>query len=481
MARSTVAPQKASLGKSIGRVLLLDTTGTDLSSVSQQIASENLHIQVPENSPQAFKLFCEASYDLVVAGPRLDKLSLDSIGAGAGSPQPEMQRLVPALTSLYQARDQKEFLVRLVAAAALIIDSQQVFAFSCDAATGAADVASLSVHRTCPANQSEILRQYLARITALEHAADMAGATHPSGEMGPQLWMAPVIHDSRLQAFMGFVSPPQAASPTRVKLEMLRLLSEISGPFLGVLRDMQTLRRRSEQAEAIVHLRSHLLSNLAHEFRSLLAAVQGYARRVIGERAGAINDAQRDHLTVVLRNADKLLDLVSHSLPFVAEQELRVESFDLRVIWPGVLKRAQRRIAEKSAKIREQIPLESFTVVADKDRLAVALDILLASALQCANDQGEVTAQFLRGVHGEVTFRLFASGGGLPPQLVDTAFEHHDKFSTGTASDRLRGLSLVHDMIWLHGGRVSVTSNLGEGAIFTFTLPPPLAEQKAEA
>jgi signal transduction histidine kinase len=295
--------------------------------------------------------------------------------------------------------------------------------------------------------------------------------------------MFPLRHGSRLQALLGFLVRPQEEPPTAALLEMLRRLSHISGPFLGVLCDMQTLRRKSEELEAVVHIKTHFLSNLCHEIRSLLGAVQGYSRRIIDGRAGVINDLQRDHLTVVLRNTNKLLDLVSHSLPFVAEQQLRVGSLDLRLIWQAVLKRARSRRSETSGKIIEQVSPEPLMVTADKDKLAAVLEMLIANALQCADKAGEVTAQFLRGVNGDVTVRLFAPGRGLPPELVDRIFEHHNKLDPGAAdsgNSRVTGLSLVHDMIWLHGGRISVTSNPGEGTVFTFTLPPPLPAQEAE-
>ncbi len=102
------------------------------------------------------------------------------------------------------------------------------------------------------------------------------------------------------------------------------------------------------------------------------------------------------------------------------------------------------------------------------------LDILLANAIQCTAHGGEITAQFLRGASGEVTVRLFAAGEGLAPQLVDRIFEHRDESTPATHPEgpRMAGLLLLHDMVWLHGGRMSVTSNPGEGTVFTFTLPP---------
>jgi len=486
MARSTATREEAP-GKAqpINRILLVETSAADLSSLCQRLASQRLHVEVEENSKNTCRLLSEASYDLVVAGPRLDQLSPAFLDASTDCQQSEMQVLFSAIGPLHEARNSRDFLARLVSAAALVMDSPQTFALFCDGATGEPDFASLSAHPACPANLPDSLRACLGRVAGSENVAGIAGdGGHRASEMDRHLWMVPVTHDSHLQALLGVLSRRQAESPAAARLQMLRLLAGIAGPFLGVLCGMQTLRRKSEDLEAVVQIKSHFLSNLCHEFRSRLGAVQGYSRRVIDGRAGVISDLQQDHLTVVLRNTNKLLDLVSHSVPFVAEQELRVGSIDLHVIWHGAVKRARRRISEKSSRIEEQISAEPFRVIGDKDKLAAVLDMLLASALQCAGNDGEVTAQFLRGANGDVTVRLFATGEGLPPELVDRLFEHHDALASGTPDPgrpRVAGLSLVHDLIWLHGGRISATSNPGEGTVFTFTLPPAPPVTEAEA
>jgi signal transduction histidine kinase len=263
----------------------------------------------------------------------------------------------------------------------------------------------------------------------------------------------------------------------------LRVLAPVSAALIGALRDADALRRTADEHEAILQINSHLISNVCHEFRSMLTAVRGYSKRILEGRDGAITAAQREDLTVVLRNTNKLLDLVSHSLPFVAEQRLRVESFDLREVWRSAVQRVRRRLTEKSISIREQIPAGSFTVAADRQRLAAVFEIILANAIHCSANASEIVAQFVRGANGELTTRVLANGEALPAHLIDRNFSHQDESApaaAGTNDLQMAGLSLVHDMVWLHGGRMAVMSTAGEGTVFVVTLPPPKSHDAKE-
>src|SRR6476660_6441169 len=102
MARSTAtreeSPDKA---RPISRILLVETSAADLSSLCQRLASQRLHVEVEENSKNTYRLLSEASYDLVVAGPRLDQLSPAFLGASTDCQQSEMQVLFSAISPLH--------------------------------------------------------------------------------------------------------------------------------------------------------------------------------------------------------------------------------------------------------------------------------------------------------------------------------------------------------------------------------------------
>ena len=473
MAEPAVSRAKAALGGAevFNHIILVETTATDLSPLHHRLSGRNVNVEPGHDLRQACRIVAEGSHGLVVAGPRLQALSFGGVAGSASHPVVKLHSLLSELTPLSQARDAKKLLTCLVQTAATLTEPHQTFALLCDRVTGVPDLGSLCKHPACPAHLAGTLGRYL-------DALPSPGA----GDTGPWLWMVPLIHDSRLEALLGLVSWEEAEEPAARSLAMLRFFSLISAPFLAALRDVEQLRRTTDELEAVLEIKSHLMSNVCHEFRSLLAAVRGYSKRIIEGRTGAITDVQRDALTVVLRNTNKLLDLVSHSLPFVVEQQLSVESFDLREAWQGALQRMRRQLSEKSIRIREQIPDESFTVTADKGRLAVVFEIVLANAIQCAAPAGEITVQLLRGANGEVTVKLLVAGAGLPPHTLDKIFDHRGEPAPAASHPderRITGLALVHDMVWLHGGRIAVMSSEGEGTVFIFTLPPPKPGQQS--
>ena len=227
----------------------------------------------------------------------------------------------------------------------------------------------------------------------------------------------------------------------------------------------------------LLEINSHILSNICHEFRSTLTAVRGYTKRVLEERSGPITDAQRNELAVVQKNASRLLDLASHSLPFIAEQQLRVELLDLCEVWQHVARRLRFRLSEKDLTLQEQMAPGPITVIADRARLETVIEIILANAVNCSSKGSELTATLSYGSDGEVTVKVLVPAV-LPAQVLDRVFEHqHDPSvpEAGLDHPRLAGLSLAHDLVWLHGGRLAVRSVPEQGTVFAMTLPVPAA------
>src|SRR5258708_33912707 len=281
--------------------------------------------------------------------------------------------VLSAIARHWGGADLDEFPGRLAEAAAAVLGTRQAFAILCDRSTGRPQLASLcSPAHTPPV--SGFLQNYRAPQPGLGTAAPSTNVI-----TGPGLWMVPVSHDSYIEALVGVVSP-SADGPGLDQIETLRALSRVAGPLVAALRGGQRLRRKVDELEAHLQIKSSMASHLSHEFRSLLAAVQGYAKRMADGRAGAIGEAAHHHLDVILRNTGKLLDLASHTLPFVTEQAFHIESFDLREPLESVLKRMQCAEAERFATISRQIPAEPFLVTGDRERLAAGFGILLTAA-----------------------------------------------------------------------------------------------------
>src|SRR5579872_1045557 len=182
-------------------------------------------------------------------------------------------------------------------------------------------------------------------------------------------------------------------------------------------RETQQLRRKVDELESLLEVNSHILSNVCHEFRSMLTAVRGYTKRVLDECSGPINNAQRDDLAVAQKNTRRLLDLASHSLPFVAEQRLHLASFDLRELWQQVARRLRFRLPEKALTLREHTPPGPVIINADRPRLETVFEIILANAISCSSEGREITARLSQGPDAEVTATVLVPGALLPAQV----------------------------------------------------------------
>jgi signal transduction histidine kinase len=452
------------------RIVLVETGAADTATLCDSLRGQNLDADLAPDLNQACQMVKDGLHDVVIAGPRLDTRNLQILATIRSSSHAELHELLSKLRAVSSGAGVKAYLSSLAETAAIVTGAAQTFALLCDRATGEPDLASLCTR------YSDELADFLRRCFAPSRTTANAGSpvTPDAHSRDGVVWLIPLIHDSQIQGMLGFRSQTTADQPGFKSLGKLQVLAPVSAALIAVLRDADGLRRTADEFEAIVQINSHLMSNVCHEFRSMLAAVRGYSKRIMEGRDGEITDAQRDGLTVVLRNTNKLLYLVSHSLPFVAEQRLRVESIDLREIWLSALQRVRLRLTEKSITIKEQIPLEPLTVAADRQRLATVFEVILANAIQCAGNGAEIVAELAHGANGEVTVRILAGGEAIPAEWMEKSFDHLDEpalSESGPHGMRLAGLSLVHDMVWLHGGRMAVMSTAGKGTVFVVTLP----------
>ncbi len=258
-------------------------------------------------------------------------------------------------------------------------------------------------------------------------------------------------------------------------------LSRLAQKVAELEKAVAGLQQANGEWEAMVQINSHLLSNLSHELRALLATIRGYTKMVLEEKAGQINSTQREYLAIVSENTDRLVGVVSNSLQFITDQQVRLRCFDMRELWQVCFRSIELQALERSIRITETIPTEPFVVTGDQEKLAMVFDGLLANAIKFTGGGGEIGVKFSHGRDGEVKVEVSDTGVGIAPELLDRIFNHYYRATIASSNHRGPvgvGLPTVRDIVWLHGGRIAVTSKLGEGSTFIFTLPAIQAGQQ---
>jgi len=338
---------------------------------------------------------------------------------------------------------------------------------------------------------------------------EMAGISHtednpvprPASAARSSVVLIPLNGDEILRGIIGLVSPLDGPQVAAEAIESVRQLVYDVSPILGRLQQLEALRLENQEMkaairrvsdtekdlaraieqrntlDAVIQMRSHLHANVAHELRTPLAAIRGYARMILDGRGGEINPTQREYLRVVTDNTNRLIGLVSW-MSYVSElsaQHLTLSVFDLRVVWTESVNSAGQSLAAKSLQLTEQIPDEPFIVVGDREKLAYVFIELLTAAARFSDPSGTIATEFSHGRDGEVTVKITEKGSTIPGDALNKIFERSFNTITKPVSQLSEGdnvnLSGVYDVVGMHGGRVFVNSTAGQGATFLFTLP----------
>jgi two-component system sensor histidine kinase BaeS len=110
-------------------------------------------------------------------------------------------------------------------------------------------------------------------------------------------------------------------------------------------------------------------------------------------------------------------------------------------------------------------------LVADRERLGLALQNLLANAIRHTQRGGKVTLLAAPAEGGEVRFSVQDTGEGIAPEYLSRVFDRFFRVPGGQGGGAGLGLSIVKDVAEAHGGTVGVESVPGQGSTFWLTVP----------
>jgi signal transduction histidine kinase len=238
----------------------------------------------------------------------------------------------------------------------------------------------------------------------------------------------------------------------------------------------QEIEAKSRLLEAASQHKSAFLANMSHELRTPLNAIIGFSE-VLSERLfGDMNEKQAEYVGDILDSGKHLLSLINDILDLskieAGRMELETIEFDLPSAIENTLilvrERAQRRAITLARDVDEQLGV----IRADERKVKQVLLNLLSNALKFTPEGGQINVRAtLRGGQAEIS--VTDTGIGIAPEDQGAVFEEFRQ--VGTAATKVEGtglgLAISRKFIELHGGNIWVTSQVGTGSTFSFTLP----------
>ena len=231
------------------------------------------------------------------------------------------------------------------------------------------------------------------------------------------------------------------------------------------------LRQENETLIDRIHAQERLLRMVAHELRTPLTAA---ALAVQSQRLGQI-DINRFQ-DVITRRLEEM-EALSKDLLEVGttrwETLFNPQRLDLASVSAEVILELEKLWLGRNVEIRTDIPSDLPKVFADQRRMRQVLLNLLENALKYTGNGGHITLTMLHRTSQRVEVSVCDSGPGIPTEEQQRIFL--DRVRLPQTSDRTTGfgvgLSVCRRIVEVHGGRIWVVSEPGEGACFTFTVP----------
>jgi len=237
------------------------------------------------------------------------------------------------------------------------------------------------------------------------------------------------------------------------------------------------LQESNERLQELDRLKSEFLSDVSHELRTPLTSVKGYVDYLLEGIVGELSPPQRDFLTRVKGNTDRLVRLINDLLDLSRIEAGRVDFHPVRLamveVATEVIDALRPLAAEKEVDLSTDMSETDGFVRADRDKVYQILLNLTHNAVKFTPPRGSVQVRVEGQPRGEVLTVVQDTGEGIPPEELQRIFDKFHQVSESPAHPKGSGLGLAiaKKLIELHGGQIWVRSELGKGSAFGFTLP----------
>ncbi len=257
-----------------------------------------------------------------------------------------------------------------------------------------------------------------------------------------------------------------------IAIENVRLITEI--------------QEKSRQLEVASQHKSQFLANMSHELRTPLNAILGYTEMMVDGLYGDVPAKAQTVLERVQANGKHLLGLINDVLDLskieAGQLVLAAEDYSVADMVTTVMSATESLARNKKLGLESAIPAGLPRGTADARRLTQVLLNLVGNAIKFT-DEGKVVISAARaGENFELS--VIDTGPGIAPAdqaKIFEEFQQVDNTSTRKKGGTGLGLSISRKIVELHGGRITVESEVGKGSTFKVTLPINAASAKEAA
>lgn len=274
----------------------------------------------------------------------------------------------------------------------------------------------------------------------------------------------------------------RSESTKRVLKTSSAVVEDPNGSAIGMVTVLNDITRQKE----LERLKADFVSNVSHELRSPLIAIEKSVSLILSKAAGEVSKDQEQFLSIADRNLKRLTLLINDLLDLskleAGKMTVKLQEASMAKIITECVMTFGNWAKTKSIKLEADIPEGLPAVSMDPDRITQVLSNLISNAIKFTPASGSVLIAARHDAQaGNIEVSVSDTGIGIAQENLGRVFERFYQAGERKASDISGtgiGLSIAKEIVELHGGKIRAGSEAGKGAKFIFTLP--LARAKEE-
>jgi signal transduction histidine kinase/DNA-binding response OmpR family regulator len=275
------------------------------------------------------------------------------------------------------------------------------------------------------------------------------------------------------------VQSRRAAAFDEDDVRVLQTMADQLAVAIEKARLLHETQQKAQELTQAARLKDEFLTSVSHELRTPLNAILGQSEALREQVYGLLNEKQLDSLQSIEESGQHLLSLINDILD-VAKIEagkfkLEIGPVSVESVCRASLRLIQRQAYQKQIKVNSTFDSAVTMLQTDERRLKQILLNLLSNAVKFTPSGGAIGLNVVGDVEQEaVRFTVWDTGIGIAQEDMGRLFDPCVQLDSGLSRQYTGtglGLALVYRMVELHGGSVSVESEVGKGSRFTVSLP----------
>ncbi len=279
------------------------------------------------------------------------------------------------------------------------------------------------------------------------------------------------------------------AQQLAIALDMALAYNEIEALSIGLEAKVQARTKELQQAnqdletantrlKELDRMKSQFLSHCSHELRTPLTSIKGFTENMLHGMVGPLAERQHLYLTRISANANRLTrmigDLLDLSRIEAGTVRLALQSVSLPAMLNDISQEFIPLTQTKNQELVVETKGEDLTIWGDPDRLHQIATNLIHNAHKFTPEQGRIVVTACPDTSDHILLTIADSGPGIPLEaqahLFQAFYQAHRTPEIGTQGLGL-GLSIVKQLVELHGATINVESEIGTGTTFCIRFP----------